>query len=60
MEEYEGYDIFQVYEMGNQLFLSQRFIDMAGEFGLTNLHCKPAEKHGEQSWKYFLEGDENA
>ena len=60
MEEFEGYDIFQVYEMGNILFLSQRFIDMVQALGLTNLHCKSAEKHGEQAWKYFLEGDENA
>lgn len=60
MAEYEGYDIFQIYEMGNHLFLSLRFLDVAGEWGLTNLHCTPAEKHGAQSWAYFIDGDENA
>ncbi len=60
MQEYEGFDIFQIYEMGNQLFLSQRFMDMAGELGLTNLRCTPAEMHGAQFWAYFIDGDENA
>lgn len=59
MEEYEGFDIFQIYEMGNQLFLSRRFMDVAGEWGLTNLHCAPAEKHDAQFWAYFIDGDEN-
>lgn len=59
MEEYEGYDIFQIYELGNTLFLSQRFLNVAGEWGLTNLHCTPVEKHGAQSWAYFIDGDEN-
>ena len=60
MEEYEGFDIFQTYEMGNTLFLSQRFLDATGKWGLTNLHCTPAEKHGRNSWAYFIDGDENA
>ena len=59
MDEYEGYDIFQSYELGNTLFLSQRFLDTAGEWVLTNLHCTPAEKSGKEFWDYFIEGNEN-
>lgn len=60
MEKYEGYDIFQSYELCNTLFVSQRFVDTAGKWGLTNLHYTPVQTHGEWAWKYFLEGDENA
>ena len=60
MEAYEGYDIFLTYELCNTLFLSQRFMNMVGEYGLTNLHCTPVQIHGQWAWKYFLEGDENA
>lgn len=37
MEQYEGYDIFQIYEMGTRVFLSQRFIDFCEDNKLTNL-----------------------
>lgn len=60
MEAYEGYDIFLTYELCNTLFLSQRFMNMVGEYGLTNLHCTPVQIHGQWAWKYFLEDDENA
>ena len=60
MDEYEGYDIFQTYEMCDTLFLSQRFLDMVKEWELTNMYCKPSRTQGEQTWKYFLEGVENA
>ena len=60
MEAYEGDDIFLTYELCNTLFLSQRFMNMVGEYGLTNLHCTPVQIHGQWAWKYFLEGDENA
>lgn len=60
LEKYEGYDIFQIYELGDQLFLSQRFMDMTAKYGLTNLHCTPAQTHGQWAWKYFLEGNEDA
>ena len=60
MEAYEEYDIFLTYELCNTLFLSQRFMNMVGEYGLTNLHCTPVQIHGQWAWKYFLEGDENA
>lgn len=53
LKEYEGYDIFQIYELGNTLFLSQRFIDMIGEWGFTNLCCTPASDHGRDMWDYF-------
>ncbi len=56
MEAYEGYDIFQTYELCNTLFLSQRFMDMVKDFGLTNLHCKPAKDHGRDSWDYLFGG----
>ena len=59
MEEYEGFDIFQTYEMNNTLFVSQRFLDMAGKWGLTNLYCTPAEQHGRDLWTYFIDGAEN-
>lgn len=59
-ECYEGYDIFQIYEMGNTTFLSQRFVDFCQENSLTNLHYTPAQKHDSWAASYFLDGDENA
>jgi uncharacterized protein YbaR (Trm112 family) len=47
MEQYEGYDIFQTYEQGDTLFVSQRFIDFVQARKLTNFHCCPAHK-----WEY--------
>lgn len=60
MEAYEGYDIFHIYEMGNTVFLSQRFVDFCREAGLTNLHFTPARKYGRWAAEYFLDGNENA
>lgn len=59
MEDYEGYDIFQIYEMGDTVFLSQRFVDFYKTSGLTNLRFGPAEKHGKEIAEYFLDGNEN-
>ena len=58
MEAYEGYDIFQTYELCDQLFVSQRFVDMAGKWGLTNLCCKPVENSQSECWDY-ISSEEN-
>ena len=58
--EYEGYDIFYIYELGGTVFFSQRFIEFYHESGLTNLHFLPAQKHCAWVSSYFLDGDENA
>lgn len=60
MDDYEGYDIFHIYELGDTVFLSQRFVDFYKESGLTNLHFGPAEKHGRWMAEYFLDGNEDA
>ncbi len=60
MDAYEGYDIFYIYELGNTVFLSQRFVDFYKENKLTNLHFDPAEKHGQWAASYFLDGNEDA
>lgn len=60
MEAYEGYDIFQIYELGNQVFLSRRFVELCEEKGLTNLHCTVASQHGRWAAEYFLDGNEDA
>lgn len=60
MEAYEGYDMFHIYELGGTVFLSQRFVDVYRESGLTNLHFGPAEKHGRWMAAYFLDGNEDA
>lgn len=60
MEFYEGYDIFQIYELGNQVFLSQRFVELCAQKGLTNLHYSPACKYGKWVAEYFLDGNEDA
>lgn len=60
MDTYEGYDIFQIYELGETVFLSQRFVDFYRKSGLTNLHYGPAEKHGRWMAEYFLDGNEDA
>lgn len=58
-EKYEGYDIFQIYELGNTVFLSKRFVDFYEESGLTNLRFDPAQKHGQWASSYFLDGKED-
>lgn len=60
MDVYEGYDIFQIYEMGNAVFVSQRFMDVCNENHLTNLHVTAAENYGQWAAAYFLDGDEDA
>ena len=60
IREYEGYDIFQTYEMCDIVFFSKKFVDFYRESGLTNLHFVPAKKHGAWISAYFLDGDENA
>ena len=60
MEAYEGYDIFQIYELGDQVFLSRRFVELCEEKGLTNLHCTIASRHGRWAAEYFLDGNEDA
>lgn len=58
-EAYEGYDIFQIYEIGSAI-VSQRFVDVCRENDLTNLHVTPAETYGQWAAAYFLDGDEDA
>lgn len=58
MEQYEGYDIFFIYELGTKTFLSRRFVDVCRKYRLTNLHFTPAEKYGARSARYFLDGIE--
>lgn len=58
-EQYEGYDIFFTYELGVSAFLSQRFVDVCRENGLTNLHFRPAAKYGTKEARYFLDGIED-
>lgn len=57
---YEGYDIFQIYELGETVFLSQKFVDFCTKNNLSNLHFKPAKKHGTWAYSYFIEGNEDA
>lgn len=58
-EQYEGYDIFFTYEMGGLALLSQRFVDVCQENGLTNLHFRPTAKFLEKEARYFLDGIED-
>ena len=58
MDDYEGFDIFQTYELGNTVCLSQQFVDFCRENGLTNLHCTPAQKSGGEVARYFLDNVE--
>lgn len=58
-EQYEGYDIFFTYELGESTFLSKHFVDVCRENGLTNLHFRPAAKYGTKEAKYFLDGIED-
>lgn len=60
MDAYEGYDIFQTYELGDQVIVSRRFVELCAEKKLTNLHCTPAYKYGRWAAEYFLDGNENA
>lgn len=60
MEEYEGYDIFHTYELGDNVLLSQRFVDFCKENDLSNLHYTIVEKHMQWASAYFLDGDEDA
>ena len=55
----KGYDIFFTYEMGGLALLSQRFVDVCRENGLTNLHFRPAAKFLEKEARYFLDGIED-
>lgn len=57
---FEGYDIFQIYELGNTVFLSERFVEFYRESMLSNLHFGPANKHGNWESAYFLDGNEDA
>lgn len=54
MEKYEGYDIFQTYELCNQLLVSQRFVEMAERLGLTGLHYKKVEQYRSDCWEYMF------
>ena len=56
MDAYEGYDIFQTYEMCSRVFLSQRFVDFYKESGLTNLHYLPVEEYNRERSEYMLYG----
>lgn len=60
VDAYEGYDIFHIYELGSVAIVSQRFVDVCRENGLTNLHVTPAEIYGQWAAAYFLDGDEDA
>lgn len=60
MNAYEGYDIFHCYEMGEHVFLSQRFIDVCKENNLTNLFYTPSEAFGRELYEYFVDGNEDA
>lgn len=60
MDFYENYDIFQIYELGKTVLLSQRFVDFYMEENLTGLCFGPAQKHGQWAAAYFLDGDEDA
>ena len=59
-DDYEGFDIFQIYELGNTVFLSERFVKFYENSTLTNLHYGPARKHDAWAASYFLDGEENA
>ena len=58
-EQSEGYDIFFTSEMGGLALLSQRFVDVCRENGLTNLHFRPATNFLEKEARYFLDGIED-
>lgn len=58
MQAYEGYDIFQICELGETVLLSQKFVDFYEASTLTNLYFEPARKYGAQSASYFLDGNE--
>lgn len=60
MDMYEGYDIFQIYEMGEAVFLSQHFVEFCKDRRLTNLHFTSANKYGQETASYFLDGNEDA
>ncbi len=60
LDAYEGYDIFQTYELGDAVFLSQRFVDVCKEKKLKNLCYTPVEQDGRWAAEYFLDGNENA
>lgn len=56
---YEGYDIFQTYELGDSIILSQRFVDFYKENALSNLHFRLADKYGLDIATYFLNDHED-
>ena len=60
VDAYEGYDIFHIYELGGTTFVSQRFLDVCRENGLTNLQVTLAQNYGQEIAAYFLDGDEDA
>lgn len=60
MDSFEGFDIFQIYELGDIVFLSQRFVDLCIANNLTNLHCSLAGNYGRWAAEYFLDGNEDA
>ncbi len=47
-DNYEGYDIFKTYELGDSLILSERFVDVCNKNGLSGLNCILAEEYDSQ------------
>lgn len=45
LEQYEGYDIFHIYELGNCVFLSQKFVDMCKQEKLTGFWYNTLDNH---------------
>lgn len=52
------YDMFHIYELGDTVLLSQRFVDFYHQSGLTGLCFSPAKEYGRESTD-FLFGKEN-
>ncbi|MBR4257061.1 MAG: hypothetical protein IKQ18_07825 [Clostridia bacterium] len=51
MDKYDGTDIFKTYEWGDMIFVSQRFVDMVNNEGLTNFHFRPTRRIGDELLK---------
>ena len=45
MEQYEGFDLFHIYELGTIVFASQKFVDFIKNHLFTNLYCEPLEEY---------------
>lgn len=50
LDAYEGYDIFQIYELGNAVFLSERLVRFCRAEKMTNLNCVPTQKYRSHFW----------